>query len=92
MTIEGTTTVEVVSQTRQRTGEIAVPNAVIAAPMRSHVVYEVVKSQLASRRAGTHQTKTRAFVSGGGKKPWRQKGTGRARAGSNRSPIWRGGL
>jgi large subunit ribosomal protein L4 len=50
-----------------------------------------VLSQLASRRAGTHATKTKGFVSGGGKKPWRQKGTGRARAGSSRSPLWAGG-
>ena len=59
--------------------------------MRRHLLYETVKMQLANRRAGTAATKTRAFVSGGGKKPWRQKGTGRARAGSSRSPIWVGG-
>jgi large subunit ribosomal protein L4 len=58
---------------------------------REHLVFEAVQSQLASRRAGTHATKTRAFVAGGGKKPWRQKGTGRARAGSSRSPLWAGG-
>src|SRR5262245_12301547 len=51
----------------------------------------MVKSQRASRRAGTAAAKTRHFVSGGGKKPWKQKGTGRARAGSSRSPLWRGG-
>ena len=58
---------------------------------RDHLVYEVVRMQQASRRAGTHATKTRHFVSGGGAKPWKQKGTGRARAGSSRSPIWEGG-
>jgi large subunit ribosomal protein L4 len=55
------------------------------------VMHQVVTAQLAARRAGTQSTKTRAEVSGGGAKPWKQKGTGRARAGSSRSPIWRGG-
>ncbi len=55
------------------------------------VMHQVVNAQLAARRAGTHKTKTRSEVRGGGAKPWRQKGTGRARAGSTRSPIWIGG-
>ncbi|MEM8926307.1 MAG: 50S ribosomal protein L4 [Actinomycetota bacterium] len=55
------------------------------------VMHQVVTAQLAARRAGTHSTKTRAEVRGGGAKPWKQKGTGRARAGSSRSPIWIGG-
>lgn len=55
------------------------------------VMHQVVTAQLAARRSGTHSTKTRAEVSGGGAKPWKQKGTGRARAGSSRSPIWVGG-
>ena len=55
------------------------------------LVHEVVKAELAARRQGTHATRTRGMVSGGGAKPWRQKGTGRARAGSNRSPLWTGG-
>ena len=71
-------------------GEITLPNLFGEKP-RDHLVYEVVHMQQATKRAGTHATKTRAFVSGGGAKPWRQKGTGRARAGSNRSPIWAGG-
>jgi large subunit ribosomal protein L4 len=57
----------------------------------AHVVHRAVIRQLANARQGTASTKTRAEVSGGGRKPWRQKGTGRARAGSNRSPLWRGG-
>lgn len=55
------------------------------------VMHQVVNAQLAARRAGTHKTKTRTEVRGGGAKPWKQKGTGRARAGSSRSPIWIGG-
>jgi large subunit ribosomal protein L4 len=55
------------------------------------VVHQVVKAQMAGERAGTADTKTRAEVRGGGKKPWKQKGTGRARAGSSRSPLWKGG-
>lgn len=71
-------------------GDITLPGLFGEKP-REHLVYEVVHMQQATRRAGTHATKTRAFVSGGGAKPWRQKGTGRARSGSNRSPIWAGG-
>ena len=78
------------SMTGASMGEVDLPEA-FREKSRSHLLYEVVQSQLASRRAGTHATKTRAFVSGGGKKPWRQKGTGRARAGSSRSPLWAGG-
>ncbi|MFW4372076.1 50S ribosomal protein L4, partial [Spiroplasma sp. K1] len=55
------------------------------------VLYDVVNAQRAAMRQGTHSTKNRALVAGGGKKPWRQKGTGRARHGSIRSPLWRGG-
>lgn len=57
----------------------------------AHVVHRALVRQMANARQGTVSTKTRAEVSGGGRKPWRQKGTGRARAGSNRSPLWRGG-
>jgi len=61
------------------------------APFNEPLVHESVRAELAARRRGTHATKTRGNVRGGGAKPWRQKGTGRARAGSTRSPIWTGG-
>src|SRR5436190_17230681 len=64
---------------------------VFESPFNGPLVHEVVVTELAARRRGTHATKTRGMVSGGGAKPWRQKGTGRARAGSSRSPIWTGG-
>ena len=83
-------TLPVISQQNQVVGEMALP-AVFSQPVRRHLLYEVVRMQQANRRAGTAATKTRGGVSGGGKKPWRQKGTGRARSGSTRSPIWRGG-
>src|SRR6266436_4900874 len=88
---EGTVTLAVVSQSRAPVGQVEVPAAMVAGPVREHLLHAAVQSQLASRRAGTAATKTRGFVSGGGKKPWRQKGTGRARAGSSRSPVWAGG-
>src|SRR2546426_8933313 len=88
---EGTVTLAVVSQSRAPVGQVEVPAAVVAGPVREHLLHEAVRSQLAARRAGTAATKTRGLVSGGGKKPWRQKGTGRARAGSIRSPLWAGG-
>jgi len=84
-------TLPVVSQGGSKVGDVEVPALVLAGPTRESLLHEVVRSQLASRRAGTAATKTRGFVSGGGKKPWRQKGTGRARAGSSRSPLWAGG-
>ena len=64
---------------------------VFGAPFNGPLVHEVVLAELASRRRGTHSTRNRALVRGGGAKPWRQKGTGRARQGSIRSPQWRGG-
>src|SRR5216117_493020 len=88
---EGTVTLPVVSQSRAPAGQVEVPAAVVAGPVREHLLHAAVQSQLAARRAGTASTKTKGFVSGGGKKPWRQKGTGRARAGSIRSPLWAGG-
>jgi large subunit ribosomal protein L4 len=84
-------TVPVLTQSKEPSGEMTLPTGVFDGPVRKHLLYEAVKMQQANKRAGTAATKTRAFVSGGGKKPWRQKGTGRARAGSSRSPIWVGG-
>ena len=81
----------VLSQEKQSVGEVDLPGDIFGAPLRAHLLYEIVKSQLANRRAGTAATKTRAFVSGGGKKPWKQKGTGRARQGSTRATQWVGG-
>jgi len=71
--------------------EISVNPAVFEVDVNEAVVHQVVKAQLAAARRGTAKTKTRAEVRGGGRKPWRQKGTGRARAGSIRSPLWVGG-
>src|SRR5512132_1459144 len=65
--------------------------AIFGARTRPHLLHQAVIMQLANRRAGSAATKPKGYVSGGGKKPWRQKGTGRARAGSTRSPIWVGG-
>ncbi|MEA2304829.1 MAG: large subunit ribosomal protein [Solirubrobacteraceae bacterium] len=64
---------------------------VFGAPFNGPLVHEVVVAELAARRRGTHATRTRGMVRGGGAKPWRQKGTGRARAGTSRSPLWTGG-
>ena len=67
------------------------PENVFGVDVRDHLLHEAVQYQLARRRQGTAHTKNRSAVRGGGRKPWRQKGTGRARAGSRRSPLWRGG-
>jgi large subunit ribosomal protein L4 len=72
-------------------GTIELDDAIFGVQPNVPVMHQVVTAQLANRRAGTQSTKTRAEVSGGGAKPWKQKGTGRARAGSSRSPIWSGG-
>ncbi|HAG10607.1 MAG TPA: 50S ribosomal protein L4 [Desulfotomaculum sp.] len=72
-------------------GKLNLSNQVFGAPVNSTAVYDAVIKYLAGGRSGTSDTKTRGEVNGGGRKPWRQKGTGRARHGSIRSPIWRGG-
>ena len=83
--------VKVLSQTGETVGEVALDDSVFDVEPHIGVMHQVVTAQLAARRAGTHSTKGRAEVSGGGAKPWRQKGTGRARHGSTRAPQWRGG-
>jgi large subunit ribosomal protein L4 len=76
---------------KKKVSQVDLNDDVFGAEVNEAIIYDVVKMQLASRRSGTASTKTRSDVRGGGKKPWRQKGTGRARAGTTRSPIWRGG-
>jgi len=75
----------------KQSGTIELPEAVFNAPVNEAVLHQAVRRQLANDRQGTHETKTRGEVSGGGKKPWKQKGTGRARQGSTRAPQWRHG-
>ncbi|MDP2909462.1 MAG: 50S ribosomal protein L4 [bacterium] len=72
-------------------GDINLPEEVFGIEMNTDFLHQVVLSQMSNRRQGTAKTKDRSEVSGGGKKPWKQKGTGRARHGSNRSPLWVGG-
>lgn len=84
-------TVDVYNQNREKVSEIALSDEVFAAAVKPDLMNAVVRYQLAKKRQGTHQVKGRAQVRGGGKKPFRQKGTGRARAGTTRSPHWRGG-
>ncbi|MDQ7833964.1 MAG: 50S ribosomal protein L4 [Humidesulfovibrio sp.] len=84
-------TVTVFDQSKKEVGSLDLSPEIFEVEVRPEIMHLVVRAQLAAKRVGTHATKTRAFVSGGGKKPWKQKGTGHARAGSSRSPIWRGG-
>ena len=83
--------VQVLNTSGKKVSEMSVPKEIFAYPVKEHLLYEAVVSFRANQRQGTASTKTRAEVKGGGRKPWRQKGTGRARAGSIRSPIWRKG-
>jgi large subunit ribosomal protein L4 len=84
-------TMAVYNMRKEQVGEIELKDEIFAVPVKPHLLHEVVTMQLARRRAGTVSTKGRAEVSGSGHKPWRQKGTGRARAGTRTSPVWRGG-
>lgn len=83
--------VTVYDVTGAKTGEMELNENVFGVEVNTAVMHQAVVMQLANQRQGTHATKTRAAVRGGGRKPWKQKGTGRARAGSIRSPLWVGG-
>ena len=84
-------TVNIVNTSNESVGEIELNDAVFNREVKIHVLHEVVRKQRAAKRSGNACTKSRIEVRGGGRKPWRQKGTGRARSGSNTSPVWRGG-
>jgi large subunit ribosomal protein L4 len=84
-------TLDVVTVENRKAGRVELSPAVFESPVKPDLLHAEVRRQLAARRAGTHSTKNRHAVSGGGIKPWRQKGTGRARQGSIRSPQWAGG-
>lgn len=83
--------VEVLNWEKKKVGQVDLDESVFAAPVRKDILHSVVRWQLAARRQGTHKTKTRGEVRGGGKKPFRQKGTGNARQGTSRSPLMPGG-
>ena len=83
--------VQILNQQGENVGELELNEAIFGVDVNEHVVYEVVKNQLANKRQGTQSAKTRAEVRGGGRKPFRQKGTGRARQGSIRAPHYTGG-
>ncbi|MBU1274128.1 MAG: 50S ribosomal protein L4 [Proteobacteria bacterium] len=82
---------DIIDRNNQKVGQVELSEAVFGAEVKPHLLHEVVVWQLAKRRAGTASTKIRKEVRGGGRKPWRQKGTGRARSGSRNNPLWRGG-
>src|SRR3954471_10814243 len=84
-------TAKVLDLTSNEVGEIELPDTVFGVPLNEPLIHEAVRSFLANRRAGTSATKTRGDVSGSGRKLWKQKGTGRARIASIRSPLWKGG-
>jgi large subunit ribosomal protein L4 len=83
--------IQIIDIQRQKVAEMEVDDRLLNATDKAHLAYDLVRWQLACRRSGTAATKERSDVSGGGKKPWKQKGTGRARSGHSRSPLWRGG-
>lgn len=83
--------VKVYDQTKKEVGEYTLAPEVFEVAVKPEILNLVVRAQLAKQRTGTHAVKNRSDVRGGGAKPWRQKGTGRARAGTIRSPLWRGG-
>lgn len=83
--------IEIKDVAGKKVGTADLPDGVFGIEPNTFAVHQVVRSQMAARRAGTHQTRTRGMVSGGGRKPYRQKGTGRARQGTIRAPQWKGG-
>lgn len=83
--------IDIYNVSGERIGEVTLSSKVFGVKVNEALLYEGLKAQASSRRRGSASTKERAQVRGGGRKPWRQKGTGRARAGSIRSPIWKGG-
>src|SRR5256714_13481086 len=89
--LHGGGSVAVFDREGKQTGQLQLPESVFNAPVSAAVLHQAVRRQDANQRQGTHETKTRGEVSGGGKKPWKQKGTGRARQGSTRAPQWRHG-
>lgn len=82
---------EVKDMSGKTVGSMALPDAVFAVPVKRHLLHEAVRNYRAAAHRGTHDTKNRTEVAGGGKKPWKQKHTGRSRHGSTRSPLWRKG-
>jgi large subunit ribosomal protein L4 len=86
-------TLPILTKENKTAGEKSLSEKVFGAPLNRHLLWEAVRNYMDNHRRGTSSTKTRGEVCGGGKKPWKQKGTGRARAGSNRSPLWyKGGI
>ena len=83
--------VQVLDRSGKKIKDITAPKEIASYSVKEHLIYEAVQNFRANQRRGTASTKTRADARGGGRKPWRQKGTGRARAGSTRSPLWRSG-
>jgi large subunit ribosomal protein L4 len=81
----------VYTQAKEKVSEINLDPRIFDSEIKGHLIHDVVRMQMARKRKGSASTKTRSMVRGGGAKPWRQKGTGRARAGTIRSPLWRGG-
>ncbi len=84
-------TIDLYSQAKEKVSEIDLNDRIFNSDVKGHLLHDVVRMQMARKRSGSASTKTRSMVRGGGAKPWRQKGTGRARAGTIRSPLWRGG-
>ncbi|HET97421.1 MAG TPA: 50S ribosomal protein L4 [Desulfurivibrio alkaliphilus] len=82
---------EIYNIKKEKVGELELKDELFKVEVNPHLLHDIVRMQRANRRAGTACTKTRSDVTGSGKKPWKQKGTGRARAGSRKSPLWRGG-